>query len=134
MKEIIIKKLNNERISGVWVKVGKELKLLSNINDDAYEHSSGNYWLKAPVPSKIGRGTDFAELPQGLEPDAYKAPEQDKLKIRIYNDFELIKDRILKEIPGIKEDRLNEIALNELSNLNYTKEEIDTINNLLKTK
>ena len=130
MKEIITKKLNNERISGIWVKIGKELKLLSNINDDAYEHSSGNYWLNAPVPSKIGRGTEFAELPQGTA-ENYEAPIKDKIKIRIFDDFEKIKDRILKELPGMKEKQLNRIALTELSNLNYTEDEIARINNLV---
>jgi hypothetical protein len=134
MKEIITKKLNNERISGIWIKIGKELKLLSNINDDAYEHSSGNYWLKAPVPSKIGRGTDFAELSQGQDSNVYSPPDNIPIRIRIYEDYEKIKKRILQEAPGLNEKKLNEIALNELTNLNYTKEEIEKINNLLKSK
>jgi hypothetical protein len=134
MKEIIVKKLNNERISGVWVKIGKEIRLLSNINDDAYEHSSGNYWQQAKLPSKVGRGTDYAELPAGTDPNTYEAPEKDSIKIRIYEDFQKIKDRISTEMPGINEKRLNEIALSEISNLNYSADELAAINNLLKIK
>ena len=125
MKELVRKKLNNEKITGKWIKIDKQLKLESNIMKTV-NNEPGNYWKEgAPEPGAGGAGNarDNVVYPQRDNQNNYEQPE-DMKKIRIYDEFLKLRDKIKEKLPGISEQELRKTTLEEIKNLGFTKDEI----------
>lgn len=118
------KKINNEKLGGVWIKRGKELKMQSMEYHDL-AHDGPKLWDDAPTPSDMGNANRLYVSPQtDFGPDRYEVPKKDDIK-EVYNK---IKKSIQEKLQTVTERQLNKITIDEMKNLGYTQEQLSKLN------
>lgn len=119
--ELITKKLNNEKIGGVWVKLKNKFKLVSKNYMDLAHDPRPAWDNSAKTPSDLGRANRFAIAPQGQEPDKYLVPKLDEVENieKIELTFNQMKNKFRNALPGIGEDELGRIVKNEMQRMGF---------------
>lgn len=121
ISELISKKINNEKIGGIWFKCKNKWKLTSTDRKDLSRgFGDGNYWKDAPVPSELGRANREILVPHGVEPDRYQIPKNDFEEIEKLYEQMIVKFK--SKFPQMSDSELKRVIKEELSGLGYREE------------
>lgn len=134
---LVHKKINGYKISGRWLEIknlkemvdGKLKKAKNNfimVHAKSYNdlaHDKPPLWDAAPIPQDLGKGNRYQIVPEGMDPDRYEPPKIDESQ-KIY---EKLKTKFKTELPGIEEDELHKIIIDEMRDLGYEQNLLEKI-------
>jgi hypothetical protein len=121
ISELICKKLNNEKIGGIWVKLKNKFKLVSKNYMDLAHDPRPAWDNSSKCGSDVGRANRFAIEPSGHDVDRPDVPKLDEVENidEVQRAFEQLKNKFANALPGIDERELERVVKEEMRRMGF---------------
>jgi hypothetical protein len=119
--ELVRKKISNEKIGGVWVKLKNKFKMVA-LNYMDLAHDAPPAWdNSSKCGTEVGRANRFEITPQGHNGDRYEIPKLDEVEDsnEVQIAFKNLKHKFANTLPGIDEIELDRVVKEEMKRLGF---------------